>query len=58
VPSDSIDFVDEDDTRSIPLPLEKKITHPRGSNSYKHLNEIRTADTEEGDIGFACNRSG
>ena len=40
--TDSIDFIDKDDTWSLCLCLSKRITHTRSSDTNEHLYEIRT----------------
>src|SRR3972149_7532142 len=58
VPSNGIDFVDEDDTGSVPFSLKEEITHPGSPDPHKHLNEVRTTDAEKGNVSFTCNRPG
>ena len=36
----------------------KKITHPAGANTHKHLDEFRTGNREERHAGFPCHRLG
>ena len=49
-----INFIDEDNARSLALCLTEKVTYTRCANAYKHFNKIATAEREERNIGFAC----
>src|ERR1700736_1373420 len=51
--SHRVDFVDEDDARSILLSLLEKNTHAARANAHKHFDEVRTRNGEEWHIGFS-----
>ena len=53
VASHGIDLVNEHYARSVFLALLEQVSNTRSAHSYKHLDEIGTADAEEGHIGFA-----
>src|SRR5687767_6525911 len=53
--SNGIDFVDKNNAGGVFLSLLKQITHPAGADADKHLDKIRTADGEKGNVGFAGN---
>src|SRR5262249_21085653 len=55
MPADRIDFVDEDDARSILLRLLEHVAYARGADANEHFDEIGTGDREERNIGFARN---
>ena len=48
VPSDGVDFVDEDDTRSVLAGLVEEVAHAGGAHANEHLHEVRSAHAEEG----------
>src|SRR5512142_445966 len=48
-----IQLIDEDDARSMVLSLRKEIPDPGRADSDKHLDEIRTADREKGNVGLS-----
>ncbi len=50
--SDRVDFVDEDDARSILLALLKQVANAARAHADEHLNEVRTGNREERNIGF------
>src|SRR5574344_1923698 len=52
--SDGVYFINKDDTWSLFTRRLKQITHTACTYTYEHLNEIRTADTEERNAGFTC----
>ena len=58
VPAHSINFINENDARSIFFPLNKKIPDARGSNANKHFHKIRAADAKKWHARLACNGSG
>jgi hypothetical protein len=58
VTSDCVDFVDEDDAGSILLALLKEIPDAACADADEHLDEVRTGDAEERNIGFAGNSTG
>ncbi len=45
--ADGIDFVDEDDRRSVALGLLEQVADPGSADAYEHLDEIRPRDREE-----------
>ena len=61
-----IDFVYENNARSVFLRLFKKVPHSGCTHADKHFNEVRTADCKErharfagcglGNVGFSCSR--
>ena len=55
LPTDGIDFIDEDDTGLIPLCHIKKVAHTRGTDTDIHLHEVGTADREERNTRFSRN---
>src|SRR5438876_11327467 len=55
--SDRVDFVDENDTGGRFLALLKHVAHTACADTDEHLHEIRSADGEERDIGFARDRA-
>ena len=52
-PSDGVDFIDEDDARCFLLGLAEQVAHARCPDADKHLDEIRSADREERDVGLS-----
>src|SRR5581483_3297095 len=55
--ADGVDLVDEDDARRVLLALLEQIAHARGADADEHLDEVGSADGEEGDVGFARDRA-
>ncbi len=53
MPTDGIDFIDEDDARSVLFPLFKEVPDAGGAYPDEHLDEIGARDRKEGHIGFA-----
>src|ERR1700722_14408852 len=53
MPPNRIDFVDENNARCGFLSLLKHVTDSRGTHPNKHLDKIRSANTEERDVCFA-----
>src|SRR5439155_293488 len=47
VTPDGVDFVDEDDARSVRLALLEQVAHPRGADADEHLHEIGSRHREE-----------
>ena len=45
--SDSVDFIDEDDARSVFFTLNKQIAHPGGADADKHFDEVRPPDPKD-----------
>ena len=58
VPPNRVDLINEDEARSILLPLHEEVSDPRSANPDKHLDKITPGDTEEGDAGLSGNRLG
>ena len=58
LPSDRIDFIDEDQAGAVFLGPLEKIAHPTGAHTHKHLHEFGTRKREEGHTGLAGNRFG
>ncbi len=58
VPSDSVDFVDEDDAGSVFLALLEQVADATRADADEHLNEVRAGDREERNVRFTCNRAG
>ncbi len=56
--TNSVDFVDENDARGVLLGLLEHIANTAGTNTDKHLDEVRTGNREERHLGFAGNRLG
>src|SRR5271156_104070 len=56
VTSNRIDFVDENNARSVLLALFEQIAHAARANADEHLDEIRTRDREERNVRFTSNR--
>ena len=54
--ADRVDFVDKDDTGHIFLGGIKQIAHAGRAHADEHLHEIRSADREERNAGFPCDR--
>ena len=52
VAADGIDFVDEDDAGRVLLALLEQVADARGADADEHLDEVRTADGEERNVGF------
>ncbi len=46
--ADRVDLVDEDDAGRVALGLVEQVTHARGADADEHLDELGTADREEG----------
>ena len=49
---DEIDAVDEHDAGGVLLALLEQVADARGADADEHLDEVRAADREEGDVGF------
>src|SRR6202041_2464351 len=58
VTADRVDLVDEDDAGGVLLALLEEVADARCADAYEHLDEVRTRDGEEGDVGFASNCAG
>src|SRR5205823_1346768 len=51
-----VDFVNEDDARSILLALLKEVAHPACAHANKHFHEIRSGNGKERNIRLASHR--
>jgi len=56
--SDRINFVDKQQTGRVLFGLGKHVAHPRSTHADKHLDEIRTGNRKERNVGFAGHRFG
>src|SRR5271156_6840708 len=56
VTSNRIDFVDENNARSVLLALFEQIAHAARANADEHFDEVRTRDREERNVRFTSNR--
>src|ERR1035437_1133017 len=56
--ADGVDFVDEDDARGILLALFEEVADAACADADEHLDEVRTRNAEERNIGFTGNRTG
>ena len=53
VASDSVNFVDEDDTGRVLLALLKQVPNAACANPHKHLNEVGPGNRKERNVGLA-----
>ena len=51
--TDGVDLVDEDDAGRVLLALLEEVAHAGGADADEHLDEVRAADREERNVGFA-----
>ena len=58
VTADGVDFVDEDDAGGVLLALLEEVADAGCADADEHLNEVRTGDGEEGNVGFAGDCAG
>src|SRR5262249_408660 len=56
--ADGVDLVDEDDGRRRGARLIEEVADARGPDADEHLDELRAAGLEEGDLGLAGGRLG
>src|SRR4026209_1949188 len=56
--ADRVDLVDEDDAGSVLLALLEQIPNARRADADEHLDEVGSADGEEGHVGFTRDRAG
>ena len=56
--SDSIDFIDKNDTGRIFLRLFEHVPDPGGAHTHEHLYKIRSRDREKRHLGFPGNCPG
>jgi hypothetical protein len=52
LPAYSVDLVHEDDAGAVLLGLLEEVAHAAGSDTDKHLDEVRAGDGEEGHTGL------
>src|ERR1700730_16730351 len=55
--SHSVNFIDEDDARSVFLALLEQIANPARAHANKHFHEVRTGDREKRNVSFAGDRA-
>src|SRR6202165_1548463 len=53
VTSDGVNFVDEDDARSVLLALFEQIAHAARAHAHEHFHKVRAGDGEERNVRFA-----
>jgi hypothetical protein len=58
VTADSVDLIDEDDAGGVLLALLEEVADAGCADADEHLDEVRTGDGEEGDVGFTRNGAG
>ena len=58
VAADGVDLVDEDDGGGVVLGLLEQVTHPGGTDTDEHLDEVRAGDRVERDTGLAGHGAG
>src|SRR5439155_15330639 len=58
VTTDGVDFLDDDDARSVRLALLEQITHSARADSDEHLDKIGSRHREEGPARFTSDGSG
>ena len=51
--AERVQLVDEDDARRLAFGLLEEIAHARGADADEHLDELRSAEAEEGHAGLA-----
>ena len=56
--ADGVDFVDEDDARSVLLALLEQVADAACAHADEHLHEVGARDAEERNVGFAGYRTG
>jgi hypothetical protein len=54
----SVDLVDEDDAGGVLLTLLEEVADAGCADADEHLDEVRTGDGEEGNVGFASDCAG
>tara|TARA_A100001037_G_C14917763_1_gene530228 strand:+ start:574 stop:798 length:225 start_codon:yes stop_codon:yes gene_type:complete len=55
--ADSVEFVDENDTRGFLARFREEFANARGTTTDKELHKFRGGDWEESDAGFTGDRS-
>src|SRR6266567_544629 len=58
LPTDGIDFIDEDDAGSRLLGLVEEVTHPAGADTDQHFDKLRAAHREERHFRLTCHSTG
>src|SRR4030095_4862387 len=58
MPSDRVDFVDENNAGRRFLALFKHVAHPARADADEHLDKVRTADGKERNVRFARDGAG
>src|SRR5690348_11390302 len=58
MPTDSVNFVDENNTGRRFLSLLKHVAHAAGADADKHLDKIGAADGKEWNVSFAGDGAG
>ena len=53
MPTDGIDFVNENDGGRVVFRLFKEVAHAAGANADEHLHKVRAGDGVEGHAGFS-----
>ena len=56
--SNRVQLINEDDAGGMGLGLGEEVSNSRSSNSDEHLDKVRSAEAEEGHLGFACDGLG
>ena len=56
--ADGVDLVDEDDAGRVLLALLEQVADAAGADADEHLDEVRAADREKRDVGFAGHGAG
>src|SRR5689334_15448418 len=51
--SNCVNFVDEDNARSVLFALLKEVANAAGAHADKHLDKVRSGDAEERNVGLA-----
>ena len=58
VSADCVDLIDKDDAGSVLFALLEEVANARGADADEHLDEVRAADREERNVGFAGDGTG
>ena len=56
--TNSVNLINKDNAGSLLLCLSKQISHPRCTNTHKHLHEVATANREKWYVGLSCHSLG
>src|SRR5256885_10247695 len=57
MPSDCVDFIDEDDARRVLLALFEQVAYAARAHAYEHFDKVRTRNRKERHVRFARDRS-